>query len=146
MRRFTRISRAFWNNASVVAVALAFATTPGCMNRAPSLRMLDTRAEYGAAPDDAEVALYQRGRHAQDSILRRASPRVAKVYIFAHELPTHDYFWGGYVSLLVNDDRWVYQAGEAEEEATAGIREANSKSHHKRVKHSAAPKAPGDTP
>jgi hypothetical protein len=98
--------------------------------------MLDSRAAYGEAPDDEEVALYQRGRHAQDTVLRRASQRVARVYVFPHELPTRDYFWGGYISLLVAQDQWVIDPADEEAPPIAGIREVKSKNQrkHKRAK------------
>jgi hypothetical protein len=116
------------------------------MSRAPSIRMLDSRAAYGEAPDDEEVALYQRGKHAQDTVLRRASPRVARVYVFPHELPTRDYFWGGYVSLLVAQE-WVFEESDEERPPVAGIREASSarsamsKRSHKHKKPAPAPQA-----
>lgn len=137
MPRFTRILHEFLNRAASIA-ALVLVACLGCTNRAPSLRMLDARAGYGDAPDDAEVALYQRARHAQDSILQRAAPRVARVYIFPHELPTRDYFWGGYVSLLVNEDRWVYQQPD-EDDAAPGVREIKHDAHRKRASHAPAP-------
>lgn len=125
MLRSIRISHGFWSSAVVCTWLLLAAS--GCMNRAPSIRMLDSRAGYGEAPDDEEVALYQRGKHAQDALLRRASPRVAKVYVFPHELPTRDYFWGGYVSLLVAQDQWVFEESDEDKPATAGIRPTKGK-------------------
>lgn len=100
MRPFIRISLALMTN-----LALLFAT--GCQNRAPSLRMLDARSGYGAGPDDEEVALYQRGRQSTESLVRKSAPRVARVYIYPHELPSKDYFWGGYVSVVVSPDEWI---------------------------------------
>ncbi len=88
--------------------ALIFAT--GCQNRAPSLRLLDARSGYGAAPegyDDEEVALYQRGRQESESLVRKSAPRVVRVYVYPHELPSKDYFWGGYMSLVVSPDEWI---------------------------------------
>jgi len=86
----------------------------GCQNRAPSLRMLDARSGYGAGPDDEEVALYQKGRQNSQSLVRKSAPRVARVYIYPHELPTKDYFWGGYVSLVVSPDEWIFDQPTAE--------------------------------
>lgn len=134
MLRFTRISRAFWISAYIATIGLLLVAGSGCMSRAPSIRMLDTRAGYGEAPEDEEVALYQRGRHSQETVLKRSAPRVAKVYIFPHELPTRDYFWGGYVTLLITQDRWVFETPEEEAPPIAGIRPSKGKSSHRQKK------------
>lgn len=81
----------------------------GCASRAPSLRVLDTRAGYGNELDDEEVALYERSRRSQDSVLRQGGRRVATAYIYPHELPTRDYFWGAYVSLLIGETEIAFE-------------------------------------
>ena len=134
MLQFIRISRGLWNRAYPFVVLLLLVGASGCVSRAPSLRVLDVRAGYNDGPDDEEVALYQRGRQAQDSILKRSAPRVAKVYIFPHELPTRDYFWGGYVSLLIAQDRWVFEDQDEGAPPIAAIRETKVKRPHKRDK------------
>ena len=141
IQRFIRISPESWSSA-VAGLWLIVVLGGGCVNRAPSIRMLDSRADYGGAPDDEEVALYQRGRHAQDTVLRRAAPRVTKVYIFPHELPTRDYFWGGYVSLLIAQDQWVLDPSDDAAPPGAGIRENKAKhsgKHKRPPRHDAAP-------
>ena len=94
----------------VLLISLCFLTLTGCQNRAPSLRMLDKRAGYGAGPDDEEIGLYQRGRQNPQSLVRKSAPRIARVYIYPHELPTKDFFWGGYVSLVTSPDEWVVES------------------------------------
>lgn len=128
MRRFTRISQESW--ISLVFVSLAVISS-GCQNRAPSLRMLDARAGYSADLDDAEVALYQRARQHPDSLVQRAAPRIAKVYLYPHELPTRDYFWGGYVSLVVTPDQWIFDKPEDDSETPPAIREVPKKQKRK---------------
>ncbi len=93
----------------VLWISLSLITLGGCQNRAPSLRMLDARSGYNAGLDDEEVALYQKGRINNDSLARKSAPRVARVYIYPHELPSKDYFWGGYVSLVVSPDEWIFE-------------------------------------
>lgn len=121
-----RISRGLWSS-TIIALWLLSVLAGGCVNRAPYIRMLDNRAGYGEAPDDEEVALYQRGRNTHESALQRSAPRVARVYIFPHELPTRDYFWGGYVSLLVAQDQWVIDPKDEDEPPVTGIRESKKK-------------------
>jgi hypothetical protein len=106
MRRYTRILLA-----SLISTVALFS---GCTNRAPSLRMLDTRAGYDSPYDDEEVALYQKHRHHGDSIGRPMGPRIARVYVFPHELPSQDYFWGGFVSLVIHRDEVVFDGADPE--------------------------------
>ncbi|MGK5083721.1 hypothetical protein WDW37_10495 [Bdellovibrionota bacterium FG-1] len=119
MLQSIRISQNSWTN--VIFLALAFSMA-GCQNRAPSLRMLDSRAAYSADAEDEEVALYQRARHNPDSLVRRSSPRIAKVYLYPHELPTRDYFWGGYVSLVVAADEWTFEKPDDDSDTPAAVR------------------------
>lgn len=93
--------------ASLLLLSLA-----ACQNRAPSLRMLDARSGYADGPDDEEVALYQKGRASHRSLVRKSAPRVARVYLYPHELPSKDYFWGGYISLVVSPDEWLVPESE----------------------------------
>jgi len=93
--------------------------------------MLDARAGYSADLDDAEVALYQRARQHPDSLVQRAAPRIAKVYLYPHELPTRDYFWGGYVSLVVTPDQWIFDKPEDDSETPPAIREVPKKQKRK---------------
>ena len=99
----------------VSLISLFLLTLIACQNRAPSLRMLDTRAGYNAASEDEEVALYQRGRQGTESLGRKSAPRIARIYIYPHELPTKDYFWGGFVSLVVSPDEWILENPEAQQ-------------------------------
>lgn len=121
MLQYIRTSQNSWT--SLVFVALAI-SAGGCQNRAPSLRMLDTRAAYNADVEDEEVAIYQRTRHHQDSLARTGGPRIAKVYLYPHELPSRDYFWGGYVSLVVASDEVTFENPEGDVPTPPAIRDA----------------------
>lgn len=83
----------------------------GCAtDRAKSLRMLDDRAEYGnpAGPLDApglkEAGLDQ---FRNSPIPVRTRPRIAAIWIHRHETPSRDYFWGGWISVVIEQDQWV---------------------------------------
>lgn len=95
-------------------ISLLLVVGTGCQNRAPSLRMLNSRSGYGAGLDDEEVALYQRGRQSTQTAVRKSAPQVARVYIYPHELPSKDYFWGGYVSLVTSPDEWIANPTQAD--------------------------------
>ena len=128
MLRSIRTSHDWWSSFIAVSLLAVVAVGGGgCQNRAPSLRMLDTRAGYGLDRDDEEVALYQRARNHPESLVSRSSPRIAKVYVYPHELPSRDYFWGGYVSLVVKTDEWVFEHPEAELDTPPAIREVPKK-------------------
>jgi hypothetical protein len=117
MRRFTRILLVLLNSLSPFILV-------ACANRAPSLRMLDTRAAYNAPFDDDEVGLYQKSRSQGDSLGRSSGPRIVKVYLYPHELPTQDYFWGGYVSLIVRKDEVLFDRPddtESESDTPVGL-------------------------
>jgi hypothetical protein len=114
MLRFIRISQIY-----SISFFLMFSS---CTNRAPSLRMLDTRAGYENGYDDEEVAIYQRAHAHGNAFARSLGPRIAKVYVYPHELPTQDYFWGGYISLLVAKDDVIYD----EPNEDSAVDESNS--------------------
>lgn len=124
MRPFIRISLASWIKLQIpkgVALATLLFVLPACQNRAPSLRMLDHRAGYDDL-DEHEVGLYQKrkggfnslqGSTVSNGVFRKSAPKVSRVYIYPHELPTKDYFWGGYVSLVVTPDEWIVEPEES---------------------------------
>jgi hypothetical protein len=47
---------------------------------------------------------------------------VTTAYIYPHELPTRDYFWGAYVSVLVGETSVVFENPE-DDEGFAAIKE-----------------------
>ena len=118
MIRFTRISLVFCGSALLALV--------GCQNRAPSLRMLDARAGYDRAAEDEEVGLYQRGRFNDATFARRSAPRVARVWVYPMN-SCKDYFWGGYVSLIVSEDTWVFDGEAGNEEIPDAISDPSEK-------------------
>lgn len=88
-------------------------TSAGCMNRAPSLRMLDARARYTSESKDA--ATLQLMVSPQDGAVPvKSEPQVRKVWIHPFEMETGDYFWGGYMSLVTEGDHWVFHHPEIE--------------------------------
>jgi len=121
MHPSTPISPVLWTKSWLV-IGIAMLFMQGCASRAPSLRVLDTRAGYGSEMDDEEIALYQRGRRSQDSVVKQGGGRVVTAYIYPHELPTRDYFWGAYVSLVVGEDNVIFENPE-DEDAPAAIKE-----------------------
>ena len=109
MKVFTRISAAWW--ISGIAVLL-----PACaMNRADSLRMLDRRAEYEDPARTQKLNLRESSTSGElpGSIPVRSQPKVAEVWIHAHEMASRDYFWGGWMSVVVEPDQWEMKRNDA---------------------------------
>ena len=70
--------------------------------------MLDTRADYDNG-DGPDLSLQEGGiegfRMSPTPVRTRA--RVAAVRIHPAEMPSHDYFWGGWISMIVEQDQWI---------------------------------------
>ncbi len=94
---------------AVLLTSLIFGS--GCaINRADSLRMLDQRAEYDQENSSAlPPALREAGVEGfkQSPVPVRSRPKVAAIWIHPHETATHDYFWGGWLSVVVEQDQWI---------------------------------------
>ena len=82
----------------------------GCaMNRAASLRMLSDRADYEAGEISSDANLEERGidGYQNSPIPTRSRPKVAAVWIYPTDTAGGDYFWGGWLSVLLERDEWV---------------------------------------
>lgn len=80
-----------------------------CVNRAPSLRMLNVRSQYEDPAGEARSlelgAVYP--------VPTKTEPRVRKVWIHPFEMTTGDYFWGGFMSMVTEEERWILRYPEA---------------------------------
>lgn len=121
MSLYIRISLALWIS--------VFVSIIGCASRAPSLHMLDTRAGYDSPYDDAEIGIYQRAKAANSSFGKTQGPRIVKVYVYPHELPTQDYFWGGYVSLIIRRDEIEFEPPTEDSLPAPTVNNSKAKSH-----------------
>lgn len=79
------------------------------MNRATSLRMLDGRADYDDPRASQELVMKEAGvdgfRNGPVPVRTRA--KVAAIWIHPHEMASHDYFWGGWMSIVIEQDSWI---------------------------------------
>ena len=79
-------------------------------NRAPSLNMLEKRADY------QELENLQEALSNADSPLlvpKRTKPTVTDIWIHPHEMPTGDYFRGAWIRTVISKAQWeVEQKGE----------------------------------
>ena len=95
------------------SISILFLLITGCsINRADSLRELDRRAGYNDQRDAnraLEVSMKQAGlaNYKNSPIPVRTRSRVANVWIHPHETGSGDYFWGGWMSIVIDHDRWA---------------------------------------
>ena len=97
-------------NLKLITVCMFLALSACATNRATSLNMLEKTADYD-------------GKHYTEGELRsmkgtlmspsRSKPKVTDVYIHGHEMPTNDYFIGGWIKVVVGHAQW-----EIEEESS----------------------------
>lgn len=81
----------------------------GCQNRAPSLRMLDGRADYDDPRTSQDITMKEGGVEGfrNHPVPVRSRPKVAAIWIHPHEMASHDYFWGGWMSCVIEQDQWI---------------------------------------
>ena len=98
-----------------IATLVAFASSlviQGCgsMSRADSQRMLDQRAGYGPQ-EQSDVSFQQGGVDGfrNSPLPTRSRTKVAAIYAHPHEMPNRDYFWGAWISVVVERDKWVME-------------------------------------
>ncbi len=93
----TRILAVFWISLCLVA----------CTNRAPSLRMLDDRAQYEG--DLPNPALHEGGIEGfrVSPLPVRTRPKVADFWIHPQKINDGTYFWGGWLSVVMEKGDWV---------------------------------------
>ncbi len=101
MRASTRI---------LVASAILLGLNGCAINRAQSQRMLDERASYGGDPaQNQPPELKEAGLdgYRNSPVPVRSRGRVAAIYIHRHETASRDYFWGGWLSVVIEEPSWT---------------------------------------
>jgi len=93
-----------------LTVCLISIVATSCIHRADSLRMLEVRADYDGKDKDEASELKLGDDHAlhdaSGAAPVRTTPKTAQIWIFPHETPSKEYFWGGWISVVVEGDRW----------------------------------------
>ena len=97
-----------------LTVCLISLGATSCIHRAESLRMLEVRADYDGK-DKVEASELKLGdnqvlQDTSGAVPVRTTPRTAHVWIFPHETPSKEYFWGGWISVVVEGDRWEVES------------------------------------
>ena len=93
-----------------ISAVLTISLISGCgsMNRADSNNMLESRSAY-RADGLSELSLNERGVEGfkEHPTPTRTRAKIAAVYVHPHEMPNHDYFWGAWLSVVIDEDHWV---------------------------------------
>lgn len=81
---------------------------PACsmMNRMPSLNMLERRADYNGL---RRVEEHLSSLDGPLLVPQRTQPKVADIWVHPHEMPTGDYFRGGWIRTLVSHSKWTVE-------------------------------------
>jgi hypothetical protein len=71
--------------------------------------MLDSRAEYEDPRAAQELLMKEAGIEGfrNGPVPVRTRPKVAAIWIHPHEMASRDYFWGGWMSVVIEADQWV---------------------------------------
>ena len=96
---------------SLIVCLISGGLAPSCIHRADSQQMLEVRADYEGRERDEARALSLGGTGAvKDGVKMpvRSAPKTAHVWIFPHETPNREYFWGGWISVVIEGDKWEF--------------------------------------
>ena len=87
----------------IVPLLLLFFNACASMDRAPSLNMLEKRADY-THQNEIKEALGEVDNPLLVPV--RTNPTVADIWVHPHELPNGDYFRGGWIRTVVTRSHW----------------------------------------
>lgn len=99
--------------AAAAAVTLS-GLTSACMHRAESQKMLEVRAGYAKSQGSEAAALSLPLSQDNQNSVRVVPAKTVDIWIFPHETSPTEYFQGGWVTTLLEGDRW--QASEASDD------------------------------
>jgi len=117
----------------ILLVFLISLTFMSCLNRAPSIRSLDKRAQYRDAAHDARTLRLGAFGVSQDtSIPMKSQAKVRKVRIHRFEMKPGAYFLGGFLVLEIERGEWLFQSLEWENPAS--LYKEERRKHFKKTK------------
>jgi hypothetical protein len=79
----------------------------GCVTRAPTLNMLEQTADYDGSKRVSESLGELKGPLIQPY---RTEAKTTDILIHRHEMPTGDYFLGGWIRAVIAGPRWEVDA------------------------------------
>lgn len=100
----------------LLIVCLSSLATGGCIHRAPSLKMLEERADYDGKEKEDAKGLRLGSNHGFNEVVdgkpMRTPPQIAHIWIFPEEMTQKSYFWGGWITVEVEGGKWDFEHGE----------------------------------
>ena len=88
---------------SILMLLVALFLSACATSRAPSLNMLERRSDYNG------VGQIEDALSSVDTPLlvpQRTKPTITDIWIHPHEMPTGDYFRGGWIRTVISGARW----------------------------------------
>lgn len=83
---------------------ISFSLTSCATTRAPSLKMLEKRADYEGLSQINSTFVESNQKTAQGPV--RTHSAVADIRVHAHEMPNGDYFMGGWIRTVIEKPKW----------------------------------------
>ena len=114
----------------LLSLALLTNVITGCASEGPK-PILEERAGYGSKLPPFQLDKTEdRVRY----VPTRVPEKVAVAWLYAHEMPSRDYFWGSWISVVVSSESWQMAKVEIPKEERNAVKE-NPRPH------AAAPKS-----
>lgn len=85
---------------TIFYLALLSSTLISCASKSKNQRLLNERAEYKKEVAGIDLNLG----------VKRTAARVTRAWVFPHELPTGDYFLGGWIMLKYGTEAWSIES------------------------------------
>jgi len=89
---------------NILIVCLTSVILCSCAHNSPKIEVLDEKANYGADNVPPLELMSQSGLHG--SVPRRSGSKEKLCWYHPHELPSQDYFLGGWIKLVYEDAHW----------------------------------------
>ncbi|MGE0175067.1 MAG: hypothetical protein AB7T49_19895 [Oligoflexales bacterium] len=84
------------------------------MHRAPSLKMLEERADYEGKEKEEAAGLRLGSNQALSEVVEgvpmRTPPQIAHIWIFPEEMAPKSYFWGAWITVEVEGGKWDFDS------------------------------------
>ena len=87
--------------APIISLAFLISLLVGCSS-SPTKSLLEERAGYNVTAPPLGI----NGSGGVSYVPTRVPERVVVPWLFPHEMPSKVYFWGSWLSVVVEDERW----------------------------------------
>lgn len=106
---------------TLISLACLSSIFVSCASGDKKKSVLEERAGYGFAPPPVAI----NGSGPVKYVPTRVPERVLVAWLHAKELPSKDYFWGSWLSIVVTPEAWEMKRVEAPTSHRGGQKKAN---------------------